>query len=440
MEKIKRVIMENARPGYEVEVYAERIKRTLIETSEEKLENLSQSEELGVGIRVLRDYRVGFAYTTDLSKESLKSCLERAYEACDMLPPDEANSFYHGDLKGNITELFDEEGLKVSLEEKIELTLSLERRAKELDRRIKGVRKASLKENVIEVYHFNTLGLEYSHLTTAYVSMMSAVAQDGHDSAISYGYRGSRKLSTLDLDGMIEDVVFKAVSQLNPEPFQTCEIPVVLYREASAMLLETFSSMFLGDALVKGKTLLKDKVGERIASEKLQIVDDGRLPEGFMYSSVDADGLRTKKNIVVENGVFKGFLHSLYTAKKTYQEPTGNSVRSGFRSLPTSGITNLYIQGGGLKLEELLSYYDEVFLVLDLMGLHTADPVSGEFSLGASGVIYKRGEKSKTVRGAVIGGDILSLWGNIVDVGDDVCFYGNVGSPSILVRSMVVGG
>ncbi len=440
MEGLKDKVLKHAKPGYEVEIYAERIKKTVIESAEESLENLSRSEEVGVGIRVLKDGRVGFAYTTDLKEESLRECLERAYEACDILPPDPANAFYDGQVKGDLADIFDQEGINTPLEEKIDIVLSLEKKAKEIDGRIKGVRKTSLKESVAEIYHFNTLGIDYYYRTTFYTSMIAVLAQEGQDSAISYDYRGARALKDLDLDGMVRDAVFKSVSQLNPEPFQTCEMPAVLYREASAMLLETFSSMFLGDALVKGKTLLKDKVGERIGSELITVVDDGTMPRGFMSSPVDAEGVKTKRKEVISGGVFKGFLHSLYTARKTHQEPTGNGVRSSFRTLPTSGITNLYIANGDKKLQELLSSYERVFLILDLMGLHTADPVSGEFSLGASGIIFKSGEVEKTARGVVIGGDILNLWSSVIGVADDLCFYGNVGSPSLLIERLVIGG
>ncbi len=440
MEEIKNRVLKYAKPGYEIEIYAERIKKTVIESAQESLENLSRSEEVGVGIRVLRENRIGFAYTTDFKEEYLRECLERSYEVCDMLPPDPANALYDAPIRGDLTDIFDSEGVNIPLEEKIDTVLNLEKRAKELDGRVKGVRKASLKEIIAEFYHFNTLGVDYYYRTTYYTSMIAVLAQKGHDSAISYDYRAQRVLKDMDLEGMVRDAVFKCVSQLNPEPFQTCKMPVILYREASAMLLDTFSSMFLGDALVKNKTLLKDKMGERVASKLLTIVDDGRMKGGFMSLPVDAEGVKTQRKEVISEGVFSRFLHSLYSARKTQAEPTGNGVRRSFRSLPTSGITNLYIANGDKKLEELLSSCERVFLILDLMGLHTADPVSGEFSLGASGIIFKNGEREKAVRGVVIGGDILSLWSNVIGIGNDLCFYANVGSPSLLIESLVIGG
>ncbi len=440
MEKIKNIALKYAKPNYEIEIYAERIKKTTIETAEEALENISKSEEAGVGIRVLKDKKIGFAYTTDLKEESIKECLEQAYQACDLLPPDSANAFYDKELKGDITNIFDKQGINKPLDEKIHIVLSLEKRAKELDARIKGVRKATLKESIVEVYHFNTLGLDYYYTTSFFVSTIATLAQEERDSAISYEYRGSRTLDNLDFDSMVKDVVFKSTSQLNPQSFQTCQMPVILYREASAMLLEAFSSMFLGDSLIKNKTLLKDKIGESVASYSLTIVDDATLPNCFMTSEVDAEGVKTSKKVVIEKGIFKNFLHSLHTAKKTNASFSGNSIRGSFKTLPIPGVTNLYIESGTKNFEDLISYYDQVFLVLDLMGLHTVDPISGDFSLGASGLVYNKGKLDKKVRGVVIGGNIIDLWNNIIEVGNDFCFYGNIGSPSLLIKSLTIGG
>jgi len=239
---------------------------------------------------------------------------------------------------------------------------------------------------------------------------------------------------------MARDVVFKATSLLHPEPYETKAVPVLIFRDAMAMLLETFSVIFSGEYLLKEKTLLKGKVGEVIASELISIIDDGTLKDGFMSFPFDAEGVKTSRKVLVDKGVLKGFIHSLYTAKKLKENPTGNSVRESFRALPSCQVSNFYIEAGDMEMEELLSAYDEVFLVLDLMGLHTADPVSGDFSLGASGIIYKRGKKEKSVRELTISGNILELLKSVKGVGKDLTFYANIGSPSLLVEKLTVGG
>ncbi len=440
MKDLESLVKKYLKGGFEYEVFRQRIKKLKIEVSQEEIENLSTSEESGVGVRVLRDGKIGFAYTSDLREESVKDVVEKAMEMCQLQVPDRGNVF-NKELKiSEVESVFDKEGLEVPLEEKVVMALGLERKAKEIDGRVKGVRKASLTEGLVEVELANSYGVRFGYEGTYYTSFISTLAQDGNDSSISWEFRGSRRLRNLDLEDMVKDAVFKSTSLLNPEPVQTKVMTVVFFRESFAMLLEAFASMFLGDSLVKGKTLLKDKVGESVGSELLTIVDDGVLEGGFETAPYDAEGVVRSRNVILERGVFKGFLHSLYTATLSGEEPTGNSQRGSYKSQPHSGITNLYLEAGKGSLEDLLSSEREVFLVLDLMGLHTVDPVSGEFSLGASGVLYRDGKPLHAVRGVTVAGNVLDLWNKIVAVGGDLKFYGNVGSPSVLVKDITVGG
>ncbi len=440
MEQVKRWVLDSVQGGYEFEVYIEVKDKLTLESAEEKLETLLRAKEGGVGIRVFKEGRMGFAYTSELTENSVKECVLRAMEICQLTPPDEGFKLLSGQNYGTLHTYDDQEGFDVSVEEKIELLLSLERRAKELDSRVKGVRKVSLKQVRAHVYCFNSCGLEYNYESTWYTSLMALVAEEGGDSNIAYEWTGSRSFKKLDLEGMVNEAVFKATALLKPEPVETKVMPVVLHSSASAMLLEAFSPVFLGENLVKNKTFLKGMEGQRVFSELLSITDDGSLPEGFSSLPVDAEGNKTRENRLVERGIFKGFLHNTYSAIKSGSEPTGNSVRDGFRSLPSCGITNLYIHPGEQSLEELLSAEEEVFFITDLMGLHTVDPISGSFSLGAGGIIYKGGRKHKPVRGVVIGGSIQELWGMVEGVGKDFKFYANVGSPSMYVKRLTIGG
>ncbi|WP_457600295.1 TldD/PmbA family protein [Hydrogenivirga sp.] len=440
MKELSKRVRELIKPGYEYEVFFQRTKKTKIEVSDGSLENLSSSEESGVGVRVLKDGKVGFAYATKLDDESLKDIVEKAIQVCELQNPDRGNRLIQELKISEVESVFDKEGVALSLDDKIGFALELERKAKSLDERIKGVRKAGFTEGILAVEVSNSFGVSFGYEGTYFTAMIATLAQEGDDSSISWEFRGERRFSKLDAEEIAEDVVFKSTSTLNPEPISTKVMPVVFFRESFAMLMDAFAGVFLGDSLVKGKTLLKDRVGESVASDVFTVVDDGALEEGFLTAPYDAEGVPRRRNVVIEKGVFKGFLHSLYTATLSGEEPTGNSERGSFRSLPTSGITNLFVEPGTKSLQELLSSEEEVLLVVDLMGLHTVDPVSGEFSLGASGVLFKGGEPSHAVRGVTVAGNILDLWNKIVAVGSDLKFYGNLGSPSVLVADITVGG
>ena len=440
MEGIEALVKKYIKGSYEYEIFYQRTKKNKIEVAEEEVENISSSEESGIGIRVLRENKVGFSYLTNPDEDSVKDAVEKAMQICDLQNPDPGNELIKELKKSDVESVFDKEGVGQPLENKIEFALELERKAKSYDGRIKGVRKAGFTEGIFEVHSRNSFGVDFSYEGTYYTAMIATLAQEGEDSSISWEFRGTRRLSDLSVEDIVRDVVFKSTSLLNPEPLETKVMPVVFFRESFAMLIESFSPMFLGDSYVKGKSLLKDKVGDSVASELFTLIDDGTLEKGFLTTPYDAEGIPRKRNKVVERGVFKGFLHSLYSATLSQEEPTGNSERGGFRSLPSSGITNLWLEPGESSLEELLSSQEEVFLVIDLMGLHTTDPVSGEFSLGASGMIFRGGRPLHAVRGVTVAGNILDLWNKIMAVGNDLKFYGNVGSPSVLVGDITVGG
>ena len=440
MEDLIRTVKENVKEGYEFEIFFQRVKKLKVETSQETLETLSTSEEMGVGLRVLKDKRVGFSYVSNPDRDSIKDALKRAQEMCDLQEPDEGNLFNCDLRTSDVESPYDREGLERDIEAKIEIPLSMEKKAKELDPRVKGVRKSSYTEGEFEVALYNSCGLEFAYKGSFFSAMISTLAQEGQDSAIAWEYRASRYLRDLDVDALVKDAVFKSTSLLNPQEFKTKTTNVLFFRESFAMLLEAFVPMFLGDSLVKGKTLLAGKKGEEVASELLTLIDDGTLDRGFATGPYDAEGVPKRRKFLIKNGRFEGFLHNLYSAKLSEEESTGNAERSSYKSVPSCGITNLYVERGGLSFEELIAMEDEVFLVLELMGLHTADPISGEFSLGASGVLFKNGKPKHAVRGVTVAGNILDLWHKIVGVGEDLEFYGNVGSPSVLVKDITVGG
>lgn len=440
MNRIEEWVKEAIGKGYEYEIYVENRKKKTVETANEKLENILKAQEAGVGIRVFKNKRMGFSYTTELKEEAIKECVRKAVEVCELTPEDEGFELRAHKNYGELETYYDPEGLSLSLDDRIELLIGLERKAKARDGRIKGVRKVSLKETELEVSCINSLGLEYSYRGTWFSTLMAVVAEEETDNSISYSYAGSRRLSRLPFDNMLEEAIFKATAVLKPDALEPTLMPVVLFREASAMLLEAFSPIFLGDALIKGKTFLKGMEGQRVFSEKLSIIDDGLLSEGFMSLPVDVEGNPTNTFSLVDKGIFKGFLHNTYTGIKSGQASTGNAIRESFRSLPNVGIRNLYIEAGTRSFEELISLEERVFLATDLMGLHTVDPVSGDFSLGVSGIIYRGGRVEKRVRGAVMAGNIKKVWGSVVEVGKDLRFYANVGSPSILIEAITLGG
>ena len=440
MKDIERVVKEAINGSLEYEIFVRRDKKRKVESSGEEIETLSYSQEGGVGIRLLKDGKVGFSYSNSLKAEDIKKAVRGAIEILEISNPDKHQDFSRSKEEPKTVSVFDKEGASRSMEDLAEFVIDLERLCKDKDNRIKNVRKSSLTESVFEVQYSNSCGVSYDYEGTAYSLLITPVAEERGEASIAYEMRASRRFSELDPEGAVRDSVFKAVSLLGASGMSTKVMPVVLFRDVSAMLISTFSEMFSGEALIKGKTLLRGKEGEEIASPELSLIDDGTLKDGFATVPYDDEGIPRQKNVLIEGGVFKGFLHSIYTANHLGTSSTGSAVRAGFRSQPEPGITNLFISKGSHTLEEMLRAREEIFLVLEVMGLHTADTVSGEFSFGAGGVLYKDGRPAGSIRGVTIAGNILDLWNKINLVGEDLTFYGNVGSPSLLIDDITVGG
>jgi PmbA protein len=440
LTKLENLTKENAK-GFEYEIFLLKRDTKKISTENGEFEKITSAGDYGLGLRLLKDKKVGFAYTSDLTEESLKALVENLKEIT-LLMPENPHAVFQTEKGTPLTDSpFDNEGAKIPIEEKIEFVISFERSVMNSHPYIKGTRETTFTENVFEVFFKNSFGVEFSYGGTAYSIVSSALAESPKgDKNITWGYRASRYLKGLDLEDFKRELVQKLIDTLDPQPFESKSLPVLFHREAFAALLETFSDLFSGESLLKNKTPLKGKVGETIAAEGFNLIDDGTLKGGFSTSPFDDEGTIQQKTVLVENGTLKGFFHSLETAKGTNSQPTGNGFRNSFTTPPSAGISNFYLQPVGGNFEELLRSEEEVFVVYDLMGLHTADPISGNFSLGASGALYRNGKKVSAIRGVTVAGNFLELIRNISRIGEDLQFYGNVGSPSVLVKNITIGG
>ena len=434
-------VVKETSKGFEYELFLLRRKNLKISTENGEFDKITTAEDFGLGVRLLKDKRIAFAYTSDLSTGAVKNLINQLKEIVQFIPPDEGNRFKETFERSNITSPFDGETVKKTVDEKIETVLNFEREIINSDPRVVGTRETSFTETVFEVFFNNSYGVEFQYNGTAYSLITSALAESSRgDKNIVWSYRASRLLKDLNLKELKEEILFKLLQTLDPKPFESKSLKVIFTPEAFALLLETFAELFLGENALKGKTPLADKKGEAIASPLLTLIDDGTLFNGFSTHPYDDEGTPQRKTVLIEKGTFKGFLHSIYSAVKMGEESTGNAFRSSFNTSPSCGISNLYIEPVEGTLEKFIREEEEVLVITDLMGLHTSDTISGDFSLGASGIFYKNGKKVQAVRGITVAGNFINLLKDIEKIGSDLRFYGNVGSPSIVVKNITVGG
>jgi PmbA protein len=206
-------------------------------------------------------------------------------------------------------------------------------------------------------------------------------------------------------------------------------------------LLGAISPLFSADNVLKGRSLFAGKVGERVANERVSIVDDARRRGGLRSAPFDGEGVATTTRILVEHGVLRGYLVNLKTARKLHGAPMGNARRGSYASPSRIGPSNFYIEAGSDDPGALVRRLDRALTVTSLLNLHTIDPVSGEFSLGATGTYLEKGAPMYPVQGITIAGNLTHLLSSISGVGTDLTFGASgMGSPTLVIAELSVGG
>ncbi len=425
----------------EAEVYVQLSEGVSIEIKDNEVDSFEGANEHGIGLRVFSDNRLGFSYTTDFDKRSLDKLIEEAIKGASNTYSDSFNGL--PSLIGNKyvnVKTFDDKAASSSINEKIEKAKQLEGLAKGYDKRITKVRKASVDFSVSELFLFNSHKIDLRQKSTNCSASIMVVAEDKGEAQMAWDYASHRFYENLNIEEVAKTAAKRAVDLLGAQKISSCKTPVILSNNVASEFLGVLRGSFSADSVLKNKSLLKDKKGEKLFSELINIIDDGLL-DGMVGSSVfDGEGVPVQKKALVENGVVKGYLHNLYTAKRMKEAPTGNGMRGGFKGIPNVGITNLFIENGSKSLDELVSSIDEGIYITEAMGMHTANQISGDFSVGAVGFYIKGGKLSHPVREIAIAGNILELFIKVDAIGNDLRFYEKIGAPSLRIKELSISG
>jgi PmbA protein len=232
----------------------------------------------------------------------------------------------------------------------------------------------------------------------------------------------------------------RAVSMLGARPVKSMQTPAILPSWVACDILSVLSASFLADNIQKGKSMLIGRMGEQVFSSHVTIVDDGLYQGGMASSPFDDEGSIRQGTVLVSEGVVQGFLYDQYTANKENRGSTGNAGRHGIKSPPSVQTTNFYIPNGSSTPDDLVASLEEGLMVTDLIGLHTADPISGDFSVGAAGLWVEGGEAVFPVKGVAISGNLMDLFNKVDGTGTDLAFYGKTGAPSLRISALNVAG
>ncbi len=438
-----RAALSGAADDEQAEVYALESVRTEVRARGGEVDALTSASSRGVGVRVIVGGRMGYAWAADPSPQEAPGLLEAARSGAAHATPDEANVLPEGAVTEDIPGLFREALAEVEPDRKVGLALDLERAAVSANADVRRVEEVMYGDVVSRVALASTVGLAAEYRRTDCWCVASAIAERDGDTQTGFSFRMAREPDELDHQAVGREAAERGARLLGAVKPATERLPVVLDPWAAAAFLGVLASGLSAEEVQKGRSLLAGLAGERVASEAVTLVDDGRLPEGPASAPFDDEGVPTARTPLIDRGVLRGFLHNTVTARRdgTGAPSTGNASRPSYRGVPGVSTTNLLVEPGPEPPQALLTSAGRAVYVQEVKGVHSgANPVSGEFSVGAAGLRVTGGALGEPLREMTIASTLPEVLRSVAAVGSDVRFLFGVGTPTILVGEMTVAG
>jgi PmbA protein len=421
LELAERVVGQ-ARPGEQVEVFLGRTHHTEVKVFDGAVESLSSADTQGVGVRVIADGRQGFAYAASLDDPIIAETLDEARDNAAFGTVDEFLGLATPDgVEPVDLDLFRPELDAFPADRKVEMALELERAVRAADPRIRGVESADYSDSVSESAIASTEGVRVTSRRSGCSIFASAMAGDGSETMTGSGYSVARTPEDLDMAKAVKDAGEKSTRLLGARKPPSRRLTVLLDPSVSASFLGLLSSGLSASSVIKGRSLFAGREGEAVAVPFLTLVDDPTEPQAWGAGRYDAEGLASRRNVLIEDGVLRGFLHNSYTGRRCGEPSNASAVRGGYRSTPGVGSRALSLTPGDRSQEQLMADVGDGLLVQSVTGLHSgANPISGDFSVGVEGLLFRDGAPAEPVREATIASTLQRMLLDLVAVGGDL--------------------
>ena len=427
----------------DADAYVERSVEREIRVYDRAVESLTDASSRGVGVRAFVDGRWGHAYGTDLTDDGLRELAVAAHGAAAVADTDEHAGLPDEPGAADVGDLRSAELAAWTTERKVELALEIERAARN-NPKVTQVEQVVYADTDAEAALSNSRGFTGSFATSAAWAYASAFAGEGEDLMTGLGLGIGRGPEALDAHAIGSEAAERSASLVGARQPASRRCPVVFDSFVAASFLGFIGGMLSADAVQRGRSLFADREGDEIASPKLRLADDGTAPDGLATAPFDGEGSPRRRVGLIEDGRLVTFLFDARTARKAGRATTGSATRSSYRSPPGVGTGNLVVEPGDAGLAELLTGAGDGLYVTDVVGLHSGvNPVSGTFSVGATGRLIENGELAAPVREITIASDLVSMLRSVQGVGSEarwVPFGGSVKAAPLLLGEMTVSG
>jgi PmbA protein len=407
-----------------------------------EVEKISQAQQKRLGLRLFFGSRSASASTSDISTKSIERLVEDTTRMAQATAQDPHSGLPAAeDLAREFPELdlSDEQGRSISVDEKIQIALAVEKSALGYDSRITNSEGAEFSNQFGRVIYASSHGFSGEYSGSTFGHSVAPVASENGTMQRDYWYSSNRKFSRLEsAESVGEKAAQRTLRRLGAKKVKTSEVPVVFEPETAGSLLRNLSSAISGYSLYKGASFLVGKLGTQIASELVTVIDDGTIRGALGSRPFDAEGLPIKRKAVVEKGRLQSYLLDTYSGKKLGMASTGNASRS-VGEPPGVAPSNFYLAAGAHSPDDIIASVKSGFYVTELIGFGV-NLVTGDYSRGAAGIWIENGKLTYPVEEVTIAGNLKEMFQNIEMLGNDLEMRGRVAAPTVKISKMTVAG
>jgi len=435
-------LVARAESGEQLEAFVASSSYTTVRVHGGEVEAFTSASGRGIGVRVVRDHRQGFAWAGTLEPDALLETLAEARDNARFAEPEEWVGLAEPDGVAAVPhERFDPAVAALPADRKVELALELERMVRAGDPRITGVRSASFGDSVGRFAVVSSTGIAGIGRGASCSMGVLALAADGDETYTGAGSTVGFAPDELDLDEAATDAVVRATRLFGATAVPSQRVAFVAEPRVAATIVSMLGSTLTGDRVVTGRSPFADRVGEQIAAASLTLVDDPTDHRSFGADAFDGEGLACRRNALVVDGVLQGFLYDSATGRRVGRPSTGSAVR-GLSSTPSVGTHALAVTPGVGSFDELVAGVDLGVYVQSMTGLHSGvNLVSGDVSIGIEGLMIRNGVLAEPVREVTIASTLQRMLLDIVAVGDDIEWRpGGTGCPTIVIADLALSG
>lgn len=414
------------------EIYLEKEQIMQVEFQKDRLDFAKEESNLGMGIRLIIDDKMGFSYTSNM--DEIETAIKRAVLNSKANEKDENFSLSNPTQYSPVKDIYDPIFDSMEIEKPLIFAQALIDTVKEENcQPTSGGYYAGKAETVI----MNSNGVDCREVSTGFAGHVAVKAEKNGETSTAYESDSSRFLD-LSPEKIAQNACKVARDSIGGVGVKTSDMDVVLDYHAASGILSTFLNAINAENVLRGRSILANKLNQQVASIKLSVYDDATLKGGMNSASFDGEGTVSQRTPIIVDGTLKGFIYDLYNANKAHSKSTGNGIRSSFAETPVVSPSNVVID---FEDQMKISQLDDALLVNDVLGAHTTNPISGDFSVEANNAfIIKNGEITAPVKKSMLSGNIFESLKYMAAIKSEIKQIGPFILPKILIERLRVVG